>query len=70
MSELKPNKIEFPNGTVIIDLTQDTVTPEKMYAGITAHDASGEIITGTAEVTDDGQGNVTLPAGLLTLTGG
>ena len=67
---LKPNKIEFPNGSVLIDLTADTVAPEKMYKGITAHAADGTTITGTAEVTDDGQGNVTLPAGFLTLTGG
>lgn len=32
---------------VLIDLTQDTVEPSKLAKGITAHDKSGEIITGT-----------------------
>ena len=65
-----PSRIEFPDGTPIIDLTSDTVVPEKLYAGLTAHAANGEVITGTAEVLDDGEGNVTLPPGLVTLTGG
>ena len=64
------SRVEFPDGTPIIDLTADTVIPEKMYAGITAHAENGDIITGNAEVTDDGQGHVTLPPGFCTLTGG
>lgn len=64
------NRVEYPDGTVLIDLTQDTVVSEKLYAGLTAHAANGEIITGTAEVLDDNQGNVTLPPGLVTITGG
>ena len=31
----------------LIDLTNDTVTPETLAEGETAHDASGNIITGT-----------------------
>lgn len=42
------NKVEI-NGQVAIDLTQDTVTPETLKKGVTAHSASGEKITGTAE---------------------
>lgn len=42
------NKVEI-NGQTAIDLTQDTVTPETLKKGITAHSASGEKITGTAE---------------------
>lgn len=63
-----PSRIEFPDGTPIIDLTSDTVIPSKMYKGVTAHAANGDIITGTAEVIDDGRGNVTLPPGFVTLT--
>lgn len=31
-----------------MDLTEDTVTPETLLAGTTAHNASGQRITGTA----------------------
>lgn len=41
------NKIELADGTVLIDLTEDTVNSSSMLRGITAHDASGETITGT-----------------------
>lgn len=41
------NKIVLATGEVPIDLTSDTVTPEKLAKGATAHDKSGEIITGT-----------------------
>ena len=32
---------------VLIDLTEDTIVPEKLVYGFTAHDASGKLITGT-----------------------
>lgn len=32
---------------VLMDLTSDTVTPETLAEGVTAHDASGELIVGT-----------------------
>ena len=35
----------------LIDLTNDTVTPETLAEGVTAHDASGEEITGTMPTT-------------------
>lgn len=35
------------NGETIIDLTTDTVSPEKMPSGVTAHDASGAPIKGS-----------------------
>lgn len=41
------NKVEI-NGQTAIDLTQDTVTPETLKKGVTAHSASGEKITGTS----------------------
>lgn len=34
-------------GETLIDLTGDTVTPETLISGTTAHDASGNQITGT-----------------------
>ena len=42
------NKIVYGN-TVLIDLTADTVTDNKILASYTAHDASGNIITGTCD---------------------
>ena len=42
------NKVILRNDTVL-DLTSDTVTPETLLIGTTAHNAKGEIITGTLE---------------------
>lgn len=44
--EKKYNKVEY-FGEVLIDLTEDSVTPETLAEGVTAHDASGKIIVGT-----------------------
>lgn len=46
------NKIIFGE-EVLIDLTGDTVTADKLEKGITAHDKSGEIITGTSAKDSD-----------------
>lgn len=40
------NKVEY-NGEVLIDLTEDTVTEGTLARGVTAHNAAGELITGT-----------------------
>lgn len=40
------NKVILGSDTVL-DLTSDTVTPETLLVGTTAHNAKGEIITGT-----------------------
>lgn len=42
------NKIIY-DGEVLIDLTADTVTADKLLVGTKAHDKSGEIITGTCD---------------------
>lgn len=47
------NKIIFDNKT-LIDLTNDTITADKLLKGYTAHDKSGETITGTYEVGSSG----------------
>ena len=41
------NKVEV-NGETKLDLTQDTVTPENLLSGATAHNAAGEPISGAA----------------------
>jgi hypothetical protein len=48
MANKKVNKVVY-GGTVLIDLTGDTVTADKVLTGYTAHDKSGETITGTCE---------------------
>lgn len=42
------SKVVFGN-TVLIDLTADTVTADKILSSYTAHDAKGDTITGTCE---------------------
>ena len=53
------NKVVY-SGNTLIDLTQDTVTPETLAEGATAHNASGERIVGTMS---GGGGESGLPAG-------
>lgn len=43
------NKVQLSDGTVLLDLTGDTVTPETLMAGVTAHNAAGEPIVGTGD---------------------
>lgn len=40
------NKVVLANGTVLIDLTGDTVTSDTLLQGATAHAANGQLITG------------------------
>lgn len=44
------SKVQLANGTVLIDLTQDTITATSLTAGTTAHGANGEAITGSLVV--------------------
>lgn len=48
------NKVQLADGSVLIDLTNDTVTANTLEAGYTAHDASGNIITGTLQIEPTG----------------
>lgn len=41
------NKVEI-NGKTIVDLTKDTVLPQTLLSGVTAHNAAGEQIVGVA----------------------
>lgn len=47
-SKKAKNKVIY-NGTVLIDLTADTVTADKILTTYTAHDKTGNIITGTCD---------------------
>ena len=59
------NKIVYGN-TVLIDLTADTVTDDKILASYTAHDASGNIITGTCDFDVNSQDATVKVAEMLT----
>lgn len=41
------NKVQLSDGTVLLDLTADTVTPETLMVGVIAHNAAGNRIVGT-----------------------
>lgn len=41
------NKVVLADGRTLIDLTEDTVSADRMLSGTTAHDRSGQTITGT-----------------------
>ena len=43
------NKIIY-GGNTLIDLTEDTITPDKLVYGYTAHDKSGAAIVGTNKI--------------------
>ena len=48
------NKVVY-GGDTLIDLSADTVTPETLRQGTTAHGANGERITGTAASSVSGE---------------
>lgn len=52
MADKKINKVVYGN-EVLMDLSADTITADKLALGITAHDKSGEPITGTSTKDSD-----------------
>lgn len=46
------NQVKLADGTMIMDITSSTVTPETLLIGVTAYDASGAPITGTFDMWD------------------
>lgn len=56
-------------GTVLLDLTDDTVTPDKLVSGVTAHSSDGSLITGTASVSyDSSTETMVMPSGFITVS--
>lgn len=47
------NKFKTKSGTVLLDLTSDTIAPEELSEGITAHNKNGEKITGTFTIDNE-----------------
>lgn len=58
------NKVIY-NGNSLIDLTEDTVTPETLAEGVTAHDKSGAVIIGTMRSGEDLEAVLTEQAELI-----
>ena len=58
------NKVIY-GGNILIDLTTDTITADKLASGITAHDASGKTITGTNTYDADTQDATAAAAEIL-----
>lgn len=58
------NKVIY-GGNVLIDLTTDTVTADKLASGIIAHDKSGKTITGTNTYDADTQDATAAAAEIL-----
>lgn len=46
MTAMANSKVQLSDGTVLLDLTGDTVAPDKLLDGVTAHDKSGALIVG------------------------
>lgn len=63
---MEVNKVIYGT-TVLVDLTSDSVTSDKLYKGTTAHDKSGSSIIGTAEVTVVGT-KLIMPSGFVTVS--
>lgn len=58
------NKVVY-GGNTLIDLTGDTVTAEQLAKGVTAHDKSGAVITGTSTKDSDTQDATVAAAEIL-----
>lgn len=64
MGNMYVNKV-IVGAEVKVDLTQDTISPDKLAKNITAHDKSGAKITGTLEVpaTEERTVELSMPSG-------
>lgn len=55
------------NGVTKLDLTEDTVTPEKLLSGVTAHNASGNKVVGLIQnggsIEENENGDILIPSG-------
>ena len=58
------SKVIF-GGKVLIDLTADTVVPDKLLSGYTAHGADGEVIEGSCTFDADTQDATATDAEIL-----
>lgn len=47
------NKVVLADGTILLDLTGDTVNVGNLGKGATAHNAAGDLVIGAAEIYTD-----------------
>lgn len=66
MPDVYNSKIVLSNGTVLIDLTADTVDASHLLSGYTAHGANGAPITGTCTYDSDTSSDTAQVAEVLT----
>lgn len=59
------NKVVLGDGTVLIDLTSDTVAAAYLLSGYTAHDRSGAAVTGTCDYDADTSGATAVASEIL-----
>lgn len=59
------SKVVLSNGTVLIDLTSDTVDASHLLDGYTAHGANGEAVTGTCTYDSDTSDDTATAAEIL-----
>lgn len=64
------SRIVLANGTVLIDLTEDTVTAERVLSGYTAHGANGAPITGSMDNHGAVAGEIATKAGVYNIQQG
>lgn len=65
MPDVYNSKVVLSNGTVLIDLTADTVDASHLLEGYTAHGANGAPITGTCTYDSDTSGDTAQVAEVL-----
>ena len=51
------NKVDLSTGETLIDISKDTVTPQTLVKGYTAHNSNGEQIVGTMTTEGGGSGD-------------
>ena len=59
------NKVVLSDGTVIIDLTADTITAADLAYGVTAHDMSGAAIVGSSTKDSDTSSDTAIAGEIL-----
>lgn len=64
------NKVVLKSGKVLVDLTSDTVTADKLASGYTAHAATGKVITGIMASGAAPSISIASATGLVTATAG
>ena len=64
MANEKPSKVVLGNRT-LIDLTEDTVTEQKVLTGYTFHRPDGETASGTCNFTVDASGATAIASEVL-----